>query len=110
MMNNYSSEIKFLSTLKDSCISVVVLIFFVVIVSLNSLAASFSDTIRGSVNSSTHVQRSAHPLQGDQCPAVLEKWIDDDFRDKRSWGLSYKSEAKYTKCQCRYSIYFSYCR
>ncbi len=33
------------------------------------------------------------------CPPLLEKWVNDDFLDKKSWGLKYNSEAKVCQSQ-----------
>jgi hypothetical protein len=29
----------------------------------------------------------------DACPVVLQSWIEDDFKDKKSWGINYKSKS-----------------
>lgn len=39
----------------------------------------------------------------DGCPPALEKWVEDDFKDKRSWGFKYKSEA--SMCQSQVKSY-----
>lgn len=46
------------------------------------------------------VQQSS-PTIPDGCPPILEKWIEDDFSDKKSWGFKYQSEAKMCQSQVK---------
>lgn len=73
----------------------------------NSNAFS-SELVRGKNTDSkgTGAENSAFLPIANDCPPLLEKWIDDDFLDKKSWGLKYNSEAK--MCQSQIQTFRDY--
>lgn len=66
------------------------------IVNANDLSnGGNSNPTSGGSNSST--TKKEYTTNDGNCPIVLEKWVDDDFRDKVSFGFNFRQEA--TTCQ-----------
>lgn len=63
-----------------------------------------SETVRSEVGTAKRSSFASTPEN--QCPTLLKEWIEDDFKDKKSWGFDYKSEAK--TCQGQIQAYRDY--
>lgn len=82
--------------------------YFKLLVCLCFFISQFSfayDTSSGGESGTRESARASAPEQS-LCPTVLTKWVEEDFADQKSWGVSYASEAK--TCQIHINSYQNY--